>query len=121
MSEQIQHISDDIFETEVLKCPTPVLVDFWAEWCGPCKMAEPVLDELSEAYKDKVVIVKIDVDANPNNSGRLGIMSIPTTVLYKNGTEVGRQVGFAGKQSFEDLIKKALQVQIQEEGDLNGK
>ncbi len=102
------NITDSEFEEKVLKSNTPVLVDFWATWCGPCKMAEPVLDELSESYKDKVVIAKVDVDANQASSSKYGIMSIPTTVLFKNGSEIGRQVGFSGKQAFEDLIKKGV-------------
>lgn len=102
------NITDAEFEDKVIKSQVPVLVDFWAVWCGPCKLAEPILEELSELYKDKMQIVKIDVDANQENSGRLGILSIPTTVLFKNGQEIGRQIGFAGKQAYDNLIKKAL-------------
>lgn len=101
-------INDQEFEEKVLKSGTPVLVDFWAVWCGPCKLAEPVLEELSETYKDKVNIVKVDVDKNQKYSGQLGILSIPTTVLFKDGKEVGRQIGFSGKQAFENLMKRAI-------------
>ncbi len=101
-------VSDSEFDEKVLKSQTPTLVDFWAAWCGPCKLAGPVLDELSEVYKDKVSIVKMDVDANQATPQKYSIMSIPTTVLFKEGKEVGRQVGFAGKQAFEDLIKKGV-------------
>jgi len=102
-------VTDSEFEDKVLKSDTPVLVDFWAPWCGPCRMAEPVLEELSETYKDKVHIMKINVDENQVNPGKYGVMSIPTTILFKKGEEVGRQVGFAGKKGFEDLIQKVVQ------------
>ena len=104
------NITDQDFETQVLQSKTPVLVDFWATWCGPCRLAEPVLEELSETYKDKVSVVKIDIDANPGTHGKYNVMSIPTTILFKDGKELGRQVGFSGKQSFEDLIKKGVTI-----------
>ena len=101
-------VTDKDFEEKVIKSGTPVLVDFWASWCGPCKMAEPVLDELSEAYKGKVGISKLNGDENQATTMKFGVMSIPTTILFKEGKELGRQVGFAGKQAFEDLIKKGI-------------
>jgi len=101
-------VTDKDFEEKVIKSPSPVLVDFWAPWCGPCKMAEPVLEELSETYKGKVGISKLNVDENQATTQKFGVMSIPTTILFKEGKELGRQVGFAGKQSFEDLIKKGV-------------
>jgi thioredoxin 1 len=101
-------VSDKDFDEKVLKSKTPVLVDFWAVWCGPCKMAEPVLEELSNDYKDKVIIAKLNVDENQSSSMKYGVMSIPTTVLFKEGKEMGRQIGFSGKQAFEDLLRKGI-------------
>jgi thioredoxin 1 len=102
------NVSDKDFDTQVLGNKLPVLVDFWATWCGPCRMAEPILEELSEAYKDKVLIMKLNVDENPAMSQKYGVMSIPTTVLFKGGKELGRNIGFSGKKAFEDLMKKGL-------------
>ena len=93
-------VTDSDFDEKVLKSTLPVLVDFYADWCGPCKMAEPVLQELSETYKDKTTIVKINIDQNNATPGKYNVMSIPTTVLFKDGKEIGRQVGFGGKKSF---------------------
>lgn len=101
-------ITDKEFEDRVLKSKKPVLVDFWAVWCGPCKMAGPVLDDLSEEYKDKLEVVKVNVDENNESTQKYSIMSIPTAILFKNGEEVGRQIGFSGKKEYEDLIQKVL-------------
>lgn len=106
----IQSISDHDFNSKVLKAPHAVLVDFWAPWCGPCKMSAPILEELSDdpQFKDKLEIVKINVDDNQQEAQKYSVMSIPTVILFKNGQEVDRQIGFAGKQAFEDLLKKGL-------------
>lgn len=100
-------VSDQDFNEKVIKAKTPVLVDFWAPWCGPCKMAEPVLEELSDEYQGKVSFMKVNVDENQASSQKYSVMSIPTTVLFVGGAEKGRQIGFAGKAAFENLLKKA--------------
>ncbi|OGY17748.1 MAG: thioredoxin [Candidatus Chisholmbacteria bacterium RIFCSPLOWO2_01_FULL_50_28] len=99
-------ITDENFEEEVLKSPLPVLVDFWAEWCGPCRMAAPVVDELSQMYAGKVKIGKLNVDENNGQAVVHGVMSIPTVILFKDGKEVERKIGFGGKAGYEELIKK---------------
>jgi len=86
-----------------------VMVDFWAEWCGPCKMAAPVIDGLADEYAGKVTVAKLDVDAEPEIAQKFGVMSIPTVILFKDGAELARQVGFAGKQGYLDLLKKVIQ------------
>lgn len=103
----IVKVTDSDFDSQVLQSKLPVLVDFYADWCGPCKLAEPVLEELNDAYAGKLVILKLNVDEN-SVAGKYGVMSIPTTILFKEGKEIARQVGFGGKQSFEDLIKKGV-------------
>lgn len=103
------HINDDQFEEQVLKSDKPVLVDFWAPWCGPCKMAEPVLDGLADKHKGELVVAKVNVDENQEYPSKYGVMSIPTVILFKNGTEVDRKIGFAGESGYEELIKKGLE------------
>ena len=96
------------FDEKVLKNNLPVLVDFWAVWCGPCKLAEPIIDELSDMHVGKLVVAKVDVDKNPKIAEKYGVMSIPTTILFKEGKELDRIVGFGGKAPFEELVKKGI-------------
>lgn len=103
----IKDINQLDFEEKVLGSKIPVLVDFFAVWCGPCKMAEPVLEELETIYKDKIFFFKLNVDECQGVAQKYDVMSIPTTILFKNGQEVGRQIGFSGKEGFEELLKKA--------------
>ena len=107
MSE-VLHINDADFETVVAQSDIPVLVDFWAPWCGPCKMIAPVLDELAPAYQGKLQIVKINVDDNRAVPAQFGIRGIPTLMVFKGGELVQTQVGAAGKAQLQALIDKHL-------------
>ena len=101
-------VSDANFDAEVLKATGPVVVDFWAEWCGPCRMIAPALEEIAGAMGDKVKIVKLNVDENPAVASKYGIMSIPTLMIFKNGEMVARQVGAAPKQKLEQWINTSV-------------
>ena len=101
-------VSDSTFDSEVLKSNEPVVVDFWAEWCGPCKMIAPALEEIAGLLGDKVKIVKLNVDENPATAQKYGIMSIPTLMLFKNGELASRQVGAAPRQKLEQWITSAV-------------
>ena len=104
----VSKVSDTDFDAEVLKSTQPVVVDFWAEWCGPCKMIAPALEELAGAMNGKVKIVKLNVDENPQTAAKYGIMSIPTLMLFKNGEIASRQVGAAPKQKLHQWISGAV-------------
>ena len=103
----VSKVSDSDFEAQVLKSAEPVVVDFWAEWCGPCKMIAPALEELAGTMNGKVKIVKLNVDENPATAAKYGIMSIPTLMLFKNGELASRQVGAAPKQKLEAWINSS--------------
>ena len=100
-----QVVSDQNFEAEVIKSETPVLVDFWATWCGPCRMVAPVLEEIANEQGEKVKIAKLDVDANPITAGRFGVRSIPTMILFKNGREAQRVFGYMPKEKLLQQIQ----------------
>lgn len=100
----IQAISDHSFENEVIESETPVLVDFWAQWCGPCKAIAPILEEIAQKYSDKVKIVKLDVDQNPSTPPKFGVRGIPTLILFKDGQVVATQVGMVSKPELINFI-----------------
>jgi len=104
----VSKVSDASFELEVLQATGPVVVDFWAEWCGPCRMIAPALEEIAGTLGSKVKIVKLNVDENPKTAEKYGIMSIPTLMLFKNGELASRQVGAAPKQKLEQWITAAV-------------
>ena len=97
MSDNIIHVSDDSFEQEVLQSEMPVLIDYWAEWCGPCKMIAPVLDEVASEYADKIRVAKLNIDENPATPPKYGIRGIPTLMLFKNGEVEATKVGAVSK------------------------
>jgi thioredoxin 1 len=103
----VSKVSDANFDAEVLKATGPVVVDFWAEWCGPCRMIGPALEEIAGTLGGKVKIVKLNVDENPATASKYGIMSIPTLMIFKNGELASRQVGAAPKQKLEQWITTA--------------
>ncbi|ETN93976.1 thioredoxin [Zhouia amylolytica] len=101
-------ITDATFEEVVLKSDKPVLVDFWAAWCGPCRMVAPIIDEISGEYEGKAVIGKVDVDANQEFAAKYGVRNIPTVLVFKGGEVVNRQVGVAPKKTYTDAIDAAV-------------
>jgi thioredoxin 1 len=100
----VSKVSDSDFESEVLKSTEHVVVDFWAEWCGPCRMIAPALEEIAGTMNGKVKIVKLNIDENPETTTKYGIMTIPTLMLFKNGEQASRQVGLMPKQKLEQWI-----------------
>lgn len=101
-------ITSENFATEVLDSPTPVLVDFFATWCGPCRMLAPVLESVQEDYEDKIKIVKLDVDDAPDIAKDYSVMSIPTLIIFKNGEEVAKTVGALGAEALEEWIDENI-------------
>ena len=108
MSDDLLHVSDGEFETKVLKSNLPVLVDFWAPWCGPCRMISPIIEELSKEYAGKVVFAKVNTDENPSTPTKYDIMSIPSLLLFKDGNLVDRAVGMRPKPALKQWIDNVI-------------
>jgi thioredoxin 1 len=104
MSNSINAVTDSSFETDVVESGTPVLVDFWAQWCGPCKAIAPILEEIAQKYSDKIKIVKLDVDSNPATPPKFGVRGIPTLILFKDGQAKATQVGLLSKNELMSFI-----------------
>jgi len=108
VSDKIVHLTDDSFEEEVLKSGEPVLVDYWAEWCGPCKMIAPVLDEIAEEFAGKLKVAKLNIDDNPGTPPRYGVRGIPTLMLFKDGEVEATKVGAVSKSQLTAFIDSNL-------------
>ena len=108
MSNGVLEVSNDNFESEVVKSEKPVLVDFWAEWCGPCKQIAPVVEEIAGEHSDKLKVCKMDVDANRETAVQFGIRSIPTLLIFKNGEVAGSQIGAISKQQLLEFIQAEI-------------
>ncbi|OIO15369.1 thioredoxin [Candidatus Gottesmanbacteria bacterium CG11_big_fil_rev_8_21_14_0_20_37_11] len=103
-------VTDKNFDSEVIEAKIPVLVDFWAVWCGPCQMQNPILEEIAQEFEGKVKVAKLNVDENPKTASKYGIMSIPTLMLFKNGKSVKQMIGVQSKEALKEEFNKALAV-----------
>jgi len=108
MTDSIKHVTDASFESDVLKSDLPVLVDYWAEWCGPCKMIAPLLDEAAKLYEGRVTIAKLNVDDNPDTAAKFGIRGIPTLMLFKDGKAAATKVGAMSKSQLSAFLDESL-------------
>jgi thioredoxin 1 len=108
MSDNIVHVTDASFETDVLQSDIPALVDFWAEWCGPCKMIAPILNEIADEYAGKIKICKVDVDSNTESAAKFNVRGIPTLLMFKNGTVEATKVGALSKTQLVEFVDGLL-------------